>query len=208
MTIDADGRGLMVTEWRLPGANSSRDVPIPERWQRFLLDFAPTIAPNLHFAGLLEAWACPYDDGRMWILGILSSESSLDEGLNTWLAATGAADSPTDDIKMIRSCAGPLADIAHNIPGTSPRSFETDAASPDRITLGAADALASPGGRGPGLRPVRRCRRHARPADRASTRPSPPGPDLVADTGDEMVTIVALFTFSSPTRKQIVPKIG
>jgi hypothetical protein len=187
----------MVTDWWLPSANSSRDVPIPERWQRFLLNFAPTIAPNLHFAGLLEAWACPYDDGRMWILGIHSSESSLDEGLNTWLAATGAADSPTGDIKLIRSYAGLLADIAHNIPGTSPRSFETDAA-------------AQTGSRWVQLTRWRVRADAVQDSDRFAAVVDTLGPLIahrlghhrpalawVADTGDETVTIVAQFTSAS-----------
>src|SRR5690348_11552772 len=115
--IDVDGRCLMVTEWRLPGTDSSNLIPIHERWQRFLLDFVPNVAPDLRFAGLLEAWACPYDDGRMWILGIHSSESSLDEGLSTWQTATGSDTSPNHDVKVVRSYAGPIADIVHVVPG-------------------------------------------------------------------------------------------
>lgn len=197
MTIDVDGRCLMVTEWRLPGGNISRDVPIPERWRRLLHDFAPTIAPDLRFAGLLEAWACPYDDGRMWILGIHSSESSLAEGLNTWLAATGVADSPAHNIKMIRSYAGPLADIAHNISGTSLRTFESDDAAQN------------------GARWVQLTRWRVRAdatkhSDRFAAVVDTLGPLIahrlghhrpvmawVADTGDETLTIVALFTSRS-----------
>ena len=128
MAIEVDGRCLMVTEWRHPGANGSRNVPIPERWQRFLHDFAPTIAPDLRFAGLLEAWACPYDDGRMWILGVHASESSVDEGLNAWQMASGVGASPAGAVRMVRSYAGPLADIGHVVPGTALRAFESDAA--------------------------------------------------------------------------------
>lgn len=197
MASDVDGRCLTVTEWRLPGPNGSRDIPIPERWRRFLHNFAPTIAPDLRFAGLLEAWACPYDDGRMWILGIHSSESSVDEGLNAWEAATGLADSPTDDVRMIRSYAGPVADIGHIVPGIALRTFETDAAAQDgerwvqltrwRVrtdTIHDSDQFAAVVDT---LGPlISRRLGHHRPVLA-----------WVADTGDETLTIVALFTSAS-----------
>ena len=198
MTIETDGRCLMVSEWRIAAPDITRNHHARETWLSFLRGTVTPRAPDLRFAGVLEAWACLGEDGRMWILEIHASEASVDEGMRAW-HTVDARPRSTDNIdaRLVRSYAGPLIDLAHVAPGAALRAMESD---PDGKT---------------GRRWINvmrwQIRAEIRPApERFTTVATMIGPLVVreivgqrpvmacvANTGDDTVVFAGLFTSAS-----------
>ena len=200
MTFEHDGRYLTVTEWRLTEPNHAQDGLERKQWQSFLRDVIPPVVPDLRFVGLIELWACLAADGRMWIVGLHSSESSVGEGFDAWQASNNGSGKHAGDGRMIRSYSGPLVDVGHVVPGT---------------TLRTRESIPAPS---VGQQWIQLTRWRVRPdgesgPDQVGTVLNAVGPLVirhlgnqrpmmawVADSGDDTVTFAALF--SSPTASE------
>ena len=78
----------------IPARTLPEIVPIPGNLAQLpARDLAPR-APDLRFAGVLEAWACRTRMDSMWILEIHASEASVDEGMRAWQIASTLAPPP------------------------------------------------------------------------------------------------------------------
>ena len=196
MELGRGDRYMMASEWRFtnpePENGSLRDY-----WQTFFGQAAADRAPELRFMGMLEAWACPGDMGRTWLFSVHASESSVDEGIAAWRTTTSACSFGPDLLRVGRSFSGPLVDVVHEDQEYPLQRLDLDSSvdKGDRWLMLTRWRLrpgpAETGNAGDSLR--HQLNSFFRPRSGAQR----PLVAWVADSGDETIAFVSLFTSSA-----------
>ena len=197
MELGRGDRYMMASEWRFTNPAQDQSCSVRDHWQAFFRQTAVERAPALRYMGLLEAWACPSDMGRTWIFTVHASETSVNEGIAEWRSSTSACGFGPELVPAGKSFSGPLAEIVHDDQESALHRRELDSSvqADDRWLLltrwRLRPALAETAGAGDNLLHHRNAFFVHRVGDHR------PIVAWVADSGEETIAFVSLFTSSA-----------